>query len=96
MEARVENVSNWRQEGVLVPDQGTSSNASTEQVRVSDQHDRYTQWRDTMPEEYDLLPESLLCQITFSEVGICLWEEEKDKQRATTTKCGLQPEDNSP
>lgn len=96
VEARVENVADGGEEGVLVPDQGTGSKTNAEDVGVLEEHDDNADGRDTVEHHLGLLGKGVALEFAARLVGDRFREEADDQQGSESVHGAQQPEDNSP
>lgn len=96
VEARVEDIADGGEEGVLVPDQGTGSETNAEDVGILEEHNNNANGRDTVHDHLCLLGEGVALEFAARLVGDRFREEADDQQGSESIHGAQQPEDNSP
>ena len=91
----VEDVADWREERIHVPDETAARQARDEDVRIAEEYDD-SPGIDPSPELLCLLSSRQPFQLIAPPAVDRLRHEEDHPERAETCQCGLKPEDVSP
>lgn len=92
----VEDVTDWGEEGVLVPDESTGGETNAEDVGVPEEHDDHADGGDAMHDHFSLLGEGMTLEFAARLVGNRFRKEANNQEGGESVQGAQQPEDNSP